>query len=334
MIPFFDGVKARIVRALTRAQAPLKEALERSMLLNAKVIENSNLSKPTLSSLHDAEFRVFSQWGEDGIIAWLIGHLSGVPQTFVEFGGENYQESNTRHLLQSKNWRGLVIDGSQDNIADIRRQELYWRHELSAACAFIDRDNINTLIDGHGFKGEIGLLSVDIDGNDYWVWQAIDAVNPAIVVCEYNAVLGDRFALTVPYQADFQRSIAHYSCLYFGASIKALILLAKKKGYRFIGTTSTGCNAFFVRNDFATDILARLEQVSMFPSRVREARDETGTLNYSNGVERMRAIAELTFLDIEKGTTAPLGSYGDLYSPEWSAGTQRFLLKNASGPQV
>ncbi len=306
-----------------RAQAPLKETLERSMLLDARLLDHENLSRPMLPSLHAAEYRVFSQWGEDGIVAWLVGQLEGVPRSFVEFGVENYQESNTRYLLQSRNWRGLVIDGSRENVADIRCQDFYWRHELSAVSAFIDRDNINTLIGDNGFKGEIGLLSVDIDGNDYWVWEAIDVVSPAIVVCEYNAVLGDRLALTVPYQADFQRSAAHHSCLYFGASIPALIKLAEKKGYTFIGTTSTGCNAFFVSNDHAGRIRPKLERISMFPSHMREARDRFGALQYTSGPARASVIAELPYVNIETGTTAGLPECGALYSHEWAVGMPR-----------
>jgi hypothetical protein len=266
---------------------------------------------------------VFSQWGEDGILAWLTSQLDGIARIFVEFGVENYQESNTRHLLQSRNWRGLVIDGSRENVADIRRQDFHWRHELSAVCAFIDRDNINALIGDRGFKGEIGLLSVDIDGNDYWVWQAIDVVSPAIVVCEYNAVLGDRLALTVPYQAAFLRSVAHHSCLYFGASIQAIIQLAERKGYTFIGTTSTGCNAFFVRNDYASRVVPKLERISLFPSSVREARDSAGTLQFTSGTQRAQVIAGLPFVNTETGTTATLAEFGPLYSSEWAEGNPR-----------
>ncbi|MBC2770601.1 hypothetical protein [Pusillimonas minor] len=313
-------MKTRIVRALMRAQAPSKEMLERSMLLHASLLDNANLSKPVLRSLHAAEYRVFSQWGEDGIVAWLVEQLEGIPRSFVEFGVEDYQESNTRYLLQSRNWRGLVIDGSSENVAEIRRQDFCWRHELTTVCAFIDRDNINALIGNNGFKGDIGLLSVDIDGNDYWVWQAIDVISPAIVVCEYNAVLGDRLALTVPYKSDFRRSVAHHSCLYFGASIRAMIQLGEQKRYTFVGTTSTGCNAFFVRNDYAPRITSRLDYVSMFPSSIREARDQTGALQYTSGTERADVIAGLPFVEVETGHITTLAAHRMLYSPAWAAG--------------
>ena len=125
------------------------------------------------------------------------------PPSFIEFGVETYRESNTRFLLVKDNWRGLVIDGSETNVASIRALSEYWRHDLTAVASFITRDNINDLFADAGFTGEVGLLSIDIDGNDYWVWEAIDVVSPVIVVVEYNSVFGPEAQVTVPYAADF-----------------------------------------------------------------------------------------------------------------------------------
>jgi hypothetical protein len=290
---------------------------ERQLLLQAREAAITNRGFARLDGLHAAEFCAFSQWGEDGIIDWLVGRLPEIPGTFVEFGVEDYRESNTRLLLLMRNWRGLVLDGSPANISEIRSQELYWRHDLTARHAFVDRDNINTLIAEAGFGGPLGLLSVDIDGNDYWVWQAVDAVSPVIVVCEYNAVLGDRHPLTVPYRADFQRTSAHYSNLYFGASIKALILLGRNKGYTFVGTTSTGCNAFFVRNDFAPQVLSALDGIWAFPSAVREARGADGSLQFTGGRARQDVIANLPLVNVEKNADTRLGACTDAFSQEW-----------------
>ena len=312
--------KTSFVKALTRAQEPLKSILERSMLLDAKLLDRINGSGSTLPSLNTAEYQVFSQWGEDGIIAWLVDQLDGIPCSFVEFGVGDYQESNTRYLLQSRNWQGLIIDGLKKNINFIRNQEYYWRNDLTAICAFIDRNNINSLLLENGFKGEVGLLSIDIDGNDFWVWQAIEVVSPVIVVCEYNAVLGDKISLSVPYKSDFQRTVEHYSNLYFGASIRAMIQLGLDKGYTFIGTTSSGCNAFFIRNDYASRIMSRLERVLMFPSKIREARDQTGVLKYTSSIERTKIISNLTFMDINSGKCALLFKYGILHSNLWTSG--------------
>ncbi|MDP2851923.1 MAG: hypothetical protein Q8O23_00800 [Gallionella sp.] len=289
-------------------------------MLQCSAIAGTNRAREHIRNLSDVEFQGFSQWGEDGIIDWLVERLPGIPETFVEFGVEDYREANTRLLLQLRNWRGLVMDGSEANIRNVQAQDLHWRHDLTAQCAFIDRDNINQVIASSGLQGDIGLLSIDIDGNDYWIWQAIDAVSPVVVVCEYNAVLGDRCALTVPYRADFQRTREHHSNLYFGASIRALVALGQSKGYSFVGTTSTGCNAFFVRNDHAESITAALEAVFAFPSKFREARDAAGGLLFTSGKQRRALIDHLALMDPVSGVSLDLASWGEIYSPEWIEG--------------
>ncbi len=322
----FDWIlsKVNIVNILNGIRSRLYgrgEALqERSLLMQAKVIAHINRTRK-FDVLSDAEYQVFSQWGEDGIIDWLISRLPGINRSFIEFGVQSYRESNTRYLLMAQNWRGLVMDGSMAHIEDIRSQDIYWRHELQAKCAFIDRDNINGLIAESGLKGEIGLMSVDIDGNDYWVWQAIEVVSPAIVVCEYNAVLGDILPLTIPYAADFYRTRAHHSNLYFGASIRALVQLGESKGYVFVGTTSTGCNAFFIRRDHASLITSELDEIVAYPSSVREARDAKGRLTFVGGEARQKVIGHLPFVEPASGKVLDLASWGQLSSDAWSQGS-------------
>lgn len=313
-----SGLRQKWQRQLANASTPLLKLAERQLLLQAQTAAQANRRLARLTSLDRAEFCAFSQWGEDGIIDWLAERLPGIPQSFVEFGVEDYRESNTRLLLQLRNWRGLVIDGSSSHIESIRNQDIYWRHELTATCAFIDKDNINALIGEAGLVGEIGLLSVDIDGNDYWVWQAIDVVNPAIVVCEYNAVFGDIHPLTVPYDPSFQRTRAHHSNLYFGASLQAMITLGRSKGYTFVGTTSTGCNAFFIRNDHAQSVLSALDEVLAFPSCVREHRAIDGRLLFTSGLSRSRAIEDLPLVNTENWTPTTLAQLPDIYSSQWS----------------
>ena len=153
------------------------------------------------------------------------------------------------------------MDGSAKNMQELRNETLFWMYDLSATTAFITAANINDLITAAGFGGPLGILSIDIDGNDYWVWDKIDCVDPAIVICEYNAVLGDTRPIAVPYKADFNRFDSHYSGLYLGASIAAFTSLAKRKGYTLVGTNSMGFNAFFVRNDLAHHVLDKLDSV-------------------------------------------------------------------------
>lgn len=259
-----------------------------------------------VESLSEVEFKVFSQWGEDGIIQYLINRVAIESERFVEFGVENYLESNTRFLLTNNNWKGLVLDGSQSHIASIRRDTIYWKHDLTARQKFVTRENINDTLASCGFEGDIGLLSIDIDGNDYWIWDRLDVIEPQIVVCEYNSVFGAEAAITVPYDAEFVRTEAHFSNLYFGASLAALCQLAERKGYSFVGSNSVGTNAFFVRKDLANNLRAYSAAEGYVESKLRESRDPSGELSFVAGRERLRLIADLLVHDVERDVVVPI----------------------------
>jgi hypothetical protein len=222
-------------------------------------VQDLRRRKDSIQNINDAEFRIYSQWGEDGIISYLVETIPIKNKFFVEFGVENYEEANTRFLLTYYNWSGLIIDSNESYIKQIKSSEIYWRYDLKALHAFVTRDNINEILKKNVPYEDIGLLSIDIDGMDYWVWEKIDVIKPRIVVCEYNALFGYKKAIVVPYQENFNRFKAHYSGLYFGASLKALVNLAKKKGYIFVGCNKNGNNAFFVRND----VKGSLKEVSL-----------------------------------------------------------------------
>jgi len=260
-------------------------------------------------NIQEAEFKVFSQFGDDGIIQYLVNRVE-IPATqrrFIEFGVENYRESNTRFLLLNNKWSGLILDGSAENINSIKNDQIYWKHDLTAVHSFIDRDNINELIAANGFAGDVGILSIDIDGNDYWIWEAIDVVKPAIVIIEYNSVFGATRAVAVPYDPQFNCTEAHYSNLFWGSSLKALCQLGKRKGFAFVGADSHGNNAYFV----AQGKLGKLKELSSeggyVGSKFRESRDEAGQLTYVSGRQRLELIKHLEVFDFEKGALISLG---------------------------
>lgn len=255
----------------------------------------------TATSLRDAEFKVFSQFGDDGIIQFLIYRVQPSVDAFVEFGVENYVESNTRFLLLHNNWRGLVIDGSADHIAYVKNDPICWQHDLTAVHSFITVENINQILSENGFTGRIGLLSVDIDGNDYWVWQAITVVEADIVVAEYNSLFGAERAITVPYKPDFGRMTAHYSGLYFGASLAALCELGNEKGYAFVGCNQAGNNAYFVRKDRLGSLKALSVAEGFVAARFREARNQRGELTFASQGERLKEITGLTVVNTRTG---------------------------------
>jgi hypothetical protein len=263
-------------------------------------LESRLLRRSPPDSLRDAEFRVFSQFGEDGIIQYLLQRVPIENEVFVEFGVEDYSESNTRFLLVHDNWRGFVMDGGESHLDFLRRSGLAWRHDIQATSAFVDRDNVNGLFQSAGIEGDIGLLSVDIDGNDYWVLEAIEVVSPRILIVEYNSNFGAEAAVTVPYDPRFERGAAHWSQLYWGASLAALDQLARRKGYALAGGNSAGNNAFWVREDVLGDLPSPPVEVAYAASRFRESRDASGALTYVGPhEERLRLIRHGSLWDVE-----------------------------------
>ena len=262
----------------------------------------------SVQSVVDAEFRVFSQFGDDGIIQYLIKKCGILPheQRFVEFGTENYSEANTRFLLTNNNWSGLVMDPLPQNIAHIKNDDISWRHDLQSHCCCVSPENINNLLRSEGFAINLGILSIDIDGMDYWVWKAVDCADPVIVICEYNSVFGAAIKVTVPYASEFNRTISHHSNLYFGSSLAALVDLAGRKNYSFVGSNSAGNNAYFVRNDRLGDLVTFTSEQGYVESRFRESRDESGRLTYVRGQNRFALIAHMSVYDVKTDSVRPL----------------------------
>ncbi len=284
----------------------LADRVEVNSLLLARLLIERNLERRDVTSITEMEFRVFSQWGEDGIIQYLISRIPIANDVFVEFGVEKYRESNTKLLLLNDNWRGLIIDSSQSNFDVINRDEMSVKYDLTSVCQFVTRENINAIIASAGISGDIGVLSIDIDGNDYWVWEAIDVISPRIVICEYNSVFGAQRAVTIRYDPRFERTRAHHSNLYFGASLSALWTLGAKKGYDFVGSNSAGVNAFFVRKDLSDGLPKPSAESGYVLSRVRESMDAAGRPTRLSGQDRLRMIRGLQVVDVLTGERVTL----------------------------
>lgn len=284
------------------------ETQERTLLLAARAHAAQVRSLPDGTPLREAEFRAFSQWGEDGILQYLLGRVPVEQAFFVEFGVEDYREANTRFLLHSDGWAGLVMDSSARNIARIRGARSFWRHPLMAEQAFVTRENIDSLLARYIPGADIGLLSIDIDGNDYWVWEAITMVQPRIVVCEYNSLFGAEASVTIPYDTKFDRTRAHYSNLYWGASLAALCRLAERKKYVLAGSNSAGNNAFFVRSDCAARVRPLTARQAYVRARYRESRDSRGRLSFLQAQDGIALIAELPLIDVAAGNTTTVAS--------------------------
>lgn len=272
--------------------------MESMLILLGKHLIEMHKNIKDIYCLERFEFKVFSQWGEDGIIQFLIRQIEIPNKIFVEFGVEDYTEATTKFLLINDNWNGLVMDSSKSNIDFIKKDSLFWKHDLKAVCNFITKDNINQLISDNIEEKDIGILSIDIDGNDYWIWKAINVVEPRIVVCEYNGIFGCEHFITVPYEDNFNRSRKHYSHLYWGASLPALCFLAEQKGYVFVGCNSNGNNAFFIRKDICLLPAVNYKDRFVMP-KFRESRDCNGKLSFLGGKDRIHEIYEMEIFNIK-----------------------------------
>lgn len=192
-------------------------------------------------------FKTYAQNDEDGIIAEIVNRIGKdkVPQTFVEFGIEAGVQCNTMRLL-ADGWKGLWMEGSEAYCNSIKKSHSSYilGGRLKLKHSFITKDNINTLIEEAGYGNELGLISIDIDGNDIWIWQAL-RVKPAIVVMEYNPTWHPPLSVAVPYKEDFVWNGSNYH----GSSLEAQTKIAKEKGYNLVGCSLAGVNAFFVRED-------------------------------------------------------------------------------------
>ena len=304
--PLMNQVQSLLSGQLTSVGAQL----DHQLMLQGRTLALQNAQRSPLASLQEAEFKVFSQYGEDGILQYLVREagITREEQVFIEFGVQNYLESNTRFLLQNDHWKGLIIDGSAAYMDSVKRSELYWRHDITALAAWIDRDNINDLFLESGFRGQIGILSIDIDGNDYWVWERIEAVNPVIVVVEWNSVFGPDHAVSIPYAPTFDRATAHYSCIYWGASMAAFESLADRKGYALLGSNKVGNNLFFVRRDRLGSLQPQTSRSAYVESRFRDSRDAKGRLNFLSGQARYDQIKDLPVMDVLRNTITTLAS--------------------------
>jgi len=196
-------------------------------------------------------FKIYSQNDEDGILEEIFRRIGVGDRRFVEFGVQTGFECNTVKLLV-EGWKGLWIEASSQSAGRIREHfsDFLSSRNLCLLEKMVTAENINSLLTQAGFVGDIDLLSIDIDFNDYWVWRAIEAARPRVVMIEYNASLRPPLSLVVPYSPTSVWGGGNY----FGASLEALVRLARDKGYHIVGCGFSGVNAFFVREDLCQDL--------------------------------------------------------------------------------
>ncbi len=232
------------------------------ILLSLKYKELLQKKSP-LPSFDEVQFRSYSQNGEDGILLYLFSLIGTTNKKVVELCAGDGIHCNSANLIVNHGWDGLLFDGNKTNTRfgkffySTCRDTFAFPPKL--VHAWITMNNVNRIIRKNGFEEEIDLLSLDMDGVDYWIWKAIDCIKPRVVVVEHQCVLGPDRSLTVPYKPDFKAEYSGYAPIYAGASLKAFVKLGKEKGYRLVGCERYGFNAFFIRSDIAKGLFPEIK---------------------------------------------------------------------------
>jgi len=205
------------------------------------------------------EFRKYSENGEDGILLYVFSVIGETKKTCVDIGAATGVSGNCANLIINHGWTGLLIDANESHIEYGRSYFARHPHTRLFPPKFvrtrITSENVNQVLHAHGVGGEVDLLSLDIDGIDYWVWNALDVVSPRVVIAEVQAIWKTEASVTVPDQADFTPQYINGFGVYSGASLPAFVKLARTKGYGLVGSQRYGFNAVFVRNDVGQDEL-------------------------------------------------------------------------------
>lgn len=229
----------------------------------------SQKEKGEIPKLNDTGFRVFSQFEEDGKLLFILSMIGMKTKQFLEIGSDDGINSNCANLAFNFGYHGLFVDG---NSSAIKRGEKFYKkhpHPYMYApkfvCTKITAENINEIVSSAGFNGDIDVMSIDIDGNDYWIWKALQIVQPRVVIIETHVEFGLN-DIVVPYDPNYMYPGKHP--VYHGASPKAMVKLAKSKGYRLVGANELGFNFIFVRNDEGQNELTEvtLDDVLNHPS--------------------------------------------------------------------
>lgn len=232
-------------------------AAQKNLMMSYRMLASQG--RAALPSFADAGFRKYSQFEEDGILLLLFSLIAPVNRTCVEICAGNGRECMASNLIINHGWWGHLFDGNEANVA--AGQRFFSSNDHTFFCppqftqAWVTAENVNDHIAKSGATGPIDLLSLDIDGMDYWVWKAISVVQPQVVVCETHNLIPPDLALTVPYDPGFVFASEDYR----GASLLAMRNLGREKGYRLVGTHRYGFNAFFVKDGVGEEFFPEVE---------------------------------------------------------------------------
>ena len=292
------GIKEFLRRALT--VEPVNQKINIGLLTSHAM----SARKHSMKDLWDAEFRVFSQFGEDGIVDLLLDELQISKPRIMEIGAGDFSECNSRFALHKRNCSAYLVDMREDLQRGLQESEIRWKASVAVEIAKIDEKNIKDIESrASKFLKYIDVISLDIDGIDFWIAQHINWNGIKIAIVEYNPVFGAKLAVSVPKDTFSSRFEHHYSGLVYGASLLAWIEFFASKDMRFVGTNRAGNNAFFVSSSLAGNLPFRLPDMSQLDAyvdwQIRDSRNQDQTLSSLSLEQARNLISGVELIDTQ-----------------------------------
>ncbi len=281
-----------------------KNYLEKKLyMLGSSHFIKARANYKNIKKLSNAEFKIYSQNGEDGILDYLIYSLGIERPKFIEIGIGDYSESNSRFIFERTSPKGMVVDSIPDLEKKIKKRIKIWKGDLKIVNKEINSKNALDILEKDEMMVDLDLFSIDIDGIDYWVLDKLPKFFSKIAVIEYNPTFGFELEVSVPNIPNFNRTNYHYSNLCFGMSFKAAVNLMDKKGFYFVGSNFLKNNAFFVSKKYKKKTFFKNLKIdnSKFntESNFRESRDINNNLNYLSGKNKIKEIINCKVVNLK-----------------------------------
>ena len=251
-----NQIRKLILKILSVNELNSNSQIHQTMIVNQYTLMKKLMTPQEMPSLKDVGFRLHSQFEEDGMLLYIFSVIGSSNKSAIELCAGSGETCMASNLIINHGWEALLIDGDKNNVD--RGIQFFSQHKNTSLHlpifkqAWLTTDNINQLIEENGFGGEVDLLSLDIDGNDYHIMEAITVVKPRVIICETHNVIPSQMALTIPYKAEFNRLDGPHQD-FSGVSLLGMSKLLKGRGYRLIGASHHGFNAIFIHEGVAED---------------------------------------------------------------------------------
>jgi hypothetical protein len=251
-VPLLRSIKRRLVEFVRGSEEVIyrqSEIAQKNLIASWKQLQASGMILP----LDQVGFSRFSEFEEDGHLLYLLTLAGSTSRTVVEISSQDGRVCMATNLLVHHRWRGFLFDGDPVFVGE--GQRFFAAHPATRSAPpvmradWFTRENINQVLAAAGVPDEVDVLSLDIDGNDLYLWSAMK-MRPRILICEFNNAVPSELALTIPYQPDFSfAALPPDQAMFRSASLAAFVAVGRRKGYRLVGMNALGFNAIFLRDD-------------------------------------------------------------------------------------